>query len=674
MSRYSNRNMKNNVHATLSTALSSIATTIQLSSWQWSRFWTDFPQLATLESVEEWKVVKREIVQITARNGDNLTVVRAFAPCPENDDANSQSQSAISFNADDIISMYITKEHFDKVADSLDDLYDNWNDRLYIHKTWWLWIEITAWNVRVWNTDIQFPWATANATDNATNYVMISDSWTLNITTLWRDEDQAKIWIVIASWWEISSINMYKIDTVWWKMWWWAWIETAICWESITKWDIVSIHDYIWSNIPSWTQNIWDIANNQKVWIYVYWSWISNNILYLRLWKVWNWQNITVRIETDNWWNPSWTLVNANATATISASSLTTTLTKTKITLAWNVSLTLWTKYRVVVSCPSTDTSNYWIIWYTNLKPKSDLVYGWSRIWPSTWIAFNVSWWSVFSWTTEQTTSLNITFSKNIFLTWISYWTSCTITWWSVSYSWSTSWINQNLVAWIQYTITITWTPTSQYQSYWTYASSDPAISSISREWNSSAIPPGSLWNKYFYYSSLDTWFWWMTWSKLFSNYIVKCDTTNIITLSNDIGIANADWIEWNSIAITTDWWIVDNSSRDLTPWQEYLFVWTSMTETKWNFDNCVLLWKAITETQIKLNIKIAIYQWTTETYCPIDWIISSSQTWRNWNNTTAGSSSFVLDWTTYHMSSTPILRWQSFAWAFERAVVYKNR
>jgi hypothetical protein len=47
--------------------------------------------LATLENIDSNGVVqKREIVEITARSGDILTVVRKFAPCLASDTANTQ--------------------------------------------------------------------------------------------------------------------------------------------------------------------------------------------------------------------------------------------------------------------------------------------------------------------------------------------------------------------------------------------------------------------------------------------------------------------------------------------------------------------------------------------------------------------------------------------------------
>lgn len=211
--------MKNNVHATLSTVVSSVATTIQLTAWQGSRFWTTFPQIATIESFDEnWKVIKREIVKITARNGDNLTVVRAFAPCPENDDANSQSQTAISFNADDQISLYIPKEIFDKIQDSFNDIYDNWTNNMRTDFVSWLQVEVNPWLVLVWSAYYEFAGWTITLTDNATNYLEIDEDWNLANNTTGRNDENTKLAMITTSGGSVTNIKDRRLWTVWWKI------------------------------------------------------------------------------------------------------------------------------------------------------------------------------------------------------------------------------------------------------------------------------------------------------------------------------------------------------------------------------------------------------------------------------------------------------------------------
>jgi hypothetical protein len=186
-----------------------------VKAWQGARFWNAFPQLLTLENFDDnWKVLKREIVKLTGVTGDYLTIDRGAYPCPPSDDANAQWTATFSFSADDKISLYIPKEIFDRIADAIIDLYDNWNDRVFITWTGGLWIQITAWNVRVWNEEFEYSWWTATLTDNATNYVMLDGAWTIAIDTAWRDQKKVKVATIITSGGQIQSLKRRKIDAI----------------------------------------------------------------------------------------------------------------------------------------------------------------------------------------------------------------------------------------------------------------------------------------------------------------------------------------------------------------------------------------------------------------------------------------------------------------------------
>lgn len=226
MSIYSNYEARNNVKSELYAPISSLATSIQVASWQWERRWNTFPMLATLENIDSNGVVqKREIVEITARSGDILTVVRKIAPCLASDTANTQWATSFSFNAGDMISNYIAKEYLDKINEAIDDLYDNWDERVKAIPTWWLNIEITDWNVRVWSEEFYFAWWTATLNNNATNYVMLDWAWQIFVDTEWRNQKYVKIATIITSWWAITNIKQWKIDAIWWEIGWWWWFK-----------------------------------------------------------------------------------------------------------------------------------------------------------------------------------------------------------------------------------------------------------------------------------------------------------------------------------------------------------------------------------------------------------------------------------------------------------------
>lgn len=226
MSRYFQYKAVNNLRSELYAPISSTATSLQLKSWEWERRWVSFPIVATLENVDSsWKVAKREIVIITARSWDILTIQRKAFECFPTDDDNVLTFKSRSFDIGDTISNYIAKEYIDNISESIVDLYNNWNDRIFCKDEWWLDISITAWNVRVWSEEFAFAWWTATLTDNTTNYVMIDWAWIIQVDTTWRNQQYTKVATVITSWWNISSIQQWKIDAVWWQMWWWWWFK-----------------------------------------------------------------------------------------------------------------------------------------------------------------------------------------------------------------------------------------------------------------------------------------------------------------------------------------------------------------------------------------------------------------------------------------------------------------
>lgn len=426
--QYSNYDMKNNVHATLSTAISSVATTIQLTAWQGARFWNTFPQIATLESFDEnWKVVKREIVQITWRSGDNLTVVRAFAPCPENDDANSQSQNAISFNADDTISLYIPKEIFDIIKKSLNDIYDNGANNMRTEVVSWLQVEVNPWQVLVWSAYYDFAGWAITLTDNATNYLEVDEDGNLANNTTGRNDENTKLAIITTASGSVTNIKDRRLWTVWWKiggvnihdltekislspddefiiadseaifqnkkikawnvLWIWEWFAI----ENISKWDFILSENII--NSSDWYVGVW-YTEAEKISIKRIWNWTTFDSIYVVVSKYWSPTTLNVRIESDSGWDPSWNLIDANAYWTISGSDLTTSPTSVVVSLAWNVTIPNWTICHLVFAIDTaSSTNNFQIYWY-NATPKLFKIkqYNWS-IWndfSDYWPYFNV--------------------------------------------------------------------------------------------------------------------------------------------------------------------------------------------------------------------------------------------------------------------------------------------
>lgn len=102
---YSN---KNNMRSELVADVSTSATSIAITSWEWVLRETD--TVACLEHYENNVCTKREIVKITAINSDTMTITRWFAECVMNDNTKTQWQTKQSFVVWDFLSVYLTKE------------------------------------------------------------------------------------------------------------------------------------------------------------------------------------------------------------------------------------------------------------------------------------------------------------------------------------------------------------------------------------------------------------------------------------------------------------------------------------------------------------------------------------------------------------------------------------
>lgn len=570
-----------------------------MTTGQWARFWTEFPQIATLESFDDtWKVVKREIVQITARNDDDLTVVRAFAPCPANDDANSQSQSSVSFSADDQISLYIPKEIFDKILQSMNDIYDNGTNNMRTDLVSWLQVEVNPWSVLVWSAYYDFAGWTITLTDNATNYLEIDEDWNLANNTTGRNDENTKLAIITTASGSVTKIQDWRLWTVGWKI---GGVNIHDLTEkaSLSPDDelIVSDSDNIYNNKKIKAKNFWGVGNfgageqidkgdviyQEKM---ISWSdvnsflsvWFSSNVQKISLMRIWNWQdfsnmklylakngtptnNLTIRIETDDNWNPSWNLIDANATATINQSSLTTTPTEKTINLWWTINIPQWTVCHIVLSQWVVDTSNFYQIWWKEMSPNLFKIkqYDWS-VWNNyqEYWAYFALWSMTISWSNYQ---LAVQLNSNSYF-WISwnwsylfYWYE--MWWYARSHNFATNWD-----LWTVWTYTWSWA-----QAGWPILSNENWSVVLTTRYKSGArrlqrYTLSTPWN-------LDTASWW--------------DVQNLNTLLG----GNCQWMNVN-LDWTKMYFCYNNQIKEYTMWA----VWdpTTLTAT-WKTVNVSTWW-----------------------------------------------------------------------------------
>jgi len=103
-------NLDNNITSIITAWISWSDTQITVKNWEWAIF----PSSNTLLTLEEFnsdnKCIKREIVEVTARSWDTLTIDRAVEACIQDDTAWTKSitNNALTFNANALVSLYAT--------------------------------------------------------------------------------------------------------------------------------------------------------------------------------------------------------------------------------------------------------------------------------------------------------------------------------------------------------------------------------------------------------------------------------------------------------------------------------------------------------------------------------------------------------------------------------------
>lgn len=129
---------QNNAQGTLLAWISSVATTMILQSWQGGRFPSTFPYLCEIKQVDTvspFAVLKREIVKVTGRTGDTLTIVRSSGTCLPSDASNTPGTTAYAFASGDTVTLTVTAETIKDIQDEL---------ALKMNRIGWLWEDYGA--------------------------------------------------------------------------------------------------------------------------------------------------------------------------------------------------------------------------------------------------------------------------------------------------------------------------------------------------------------------------------------------------------------------------------------------------------------------------------------------------------------------------------------------------
>jgi len=113
---------QNNAQWQILAGISAGATTVILQSGQGGRFPSIFPYLCELKNVDTvapYAVLKRELVKVTGRSGDTLTIVRSAGTCLPSDASNTPGTTAFAFSSNDTITLTVTAETIKDIQDEV---------------------------------------------------------------------------------------------------------------------------------------------------------------------------------------------------------------------------------------------------------------------------------------------------------------------------------------------------------------------------------------------------------------------------------------------------------------------------------------------------------------------------------------------------------------------------
>jgi len=362
----------------------------------------------------------------------------------------------------------------------------------------------------------QYYWMAFTTSVTKYLYSFTMMSWaTIASWSLWR-LTRDWVWVIASGsfdWWtfwdpttvitpiQIVPWNTYRLEMTY-TSWWWSapyrhdislpvttapitWAAQSVNWASqittpllVQSISLYDLDDVFW--------NIGDISSNTRYDIAWFWTWSSSNSVNLLLRRVWTPSNLWVRIETDNAWVPSGTLVHPNATVSIVYTGITTSKSNITVTFPWNFTLNANTKYHIVLFqwtywSETVNPSSYYAVAYSN-----DLTAQITRRWS----------WSAWSWNMLRRSYISSPLLNSFVLkksnATTSYWAYCD---WVVESAF-TEWQQVTMVT-AGRTNSITWlTPRTKY-----YLSNTPGAIATSAWSTVRAIGTASAsWN-------LDIWF-----------------------------------------------------------------------------------------------------------------------------------------------------------------------
>lgn len=302
-------------------------------------------------------------------------------------------------------------------------------------------------------------WTTSWETQQAGTTVVDATSMVKWVTQLYKTPETTDLGSTWAAMTPLVSDLRWTLD------------NTYMVWEAITAGQCVFVESWPATWVATNKQDICKAAADTRVSFPVIGTWVGWTAFKVNICKTGSpAANLNFRIETDNAWAPSGTLVDANATATVPAASLTTSLADTTITLWWTITLTLWTKYHVVAfqwtyGSETVSNTNYYNIGYStnHTSTRPTFKYNWS-VWD--WGTTTIFCYLSSTMFTDKLLSLtDADYSYKVDLYWIS-----TESKWIWEYLRVTmKWINANQSGLVfGSTYFLTWTPWAISTTAWT--------------------------------------------------------------------------------------------------------------------------------------------------------------------------------------------------------------
>jgi len=564
---YKKYNSSNNAFAQLNLPLADTDTTCVLK-WKYWRFPTS-NFIIKITHTAAGIVTARENIYVTTRTGATCTgLVRAYEPVPIDDNATTNIQQALNFSADDIVEVVVSSEFMKDMQEEID---------AKLAKSGWL---------REWF------WANKHIVLNRTTGLEESKNVTDSAWVISTD----KIRIQKVSW-DFEDATMSQLQ---WAI---AWLTS----EYILWWSVASNESVYISNLKKYRNATTPLAaigqTVAKTTFRMFSSWNTEQRFTFYFTKTWTPQDLTFRIETDDWsWNASWTLVNANAVLVTAIASITSNeIYEIVLPASFNL-WAAWTPIHFVFWQGSqyVNASDYLSIWI-----EDEVCIAHDKV-TNTWANQSATRtiWSTAGTTTNPVCSQIIDCIADVQL--VSLWFSDSISlleiynvtdWNTLLYrnpttrSWYTLPEPVQLKSWKRYNIA--------YTAVWTVTN----VTGYTSQVNSSQIQWVSWWNGWWLVNIVTRTATFTPNAAILSQYISKAIATTAIKAAVYALVPSAS-SPWSYPSIKKDWYLTGFSS--LVKGATYYLSNTGViSTTAWTVSK--VIWVAINSTTIRIDSAINI-------------------------------------------------------------------